>query len=1153
MLKSLLHPVVPEKKKLVHWGNLHGAALGFAIAECSVTYDGLLLVIVDDPRQLHLLEQEVRFFLNKEAKDIPVAEFPGWECLPYDVFSPHQGLISERLRLLAKLPDMHRGVLLTSSENLVQRLPPIPYVLAHSFSIHVGDPFSLSAFRTNLTNAHYHAVSQVLSPGEYSVRGGIIDIFPTGSESPIRIELFDDEVDTIRFFDPDTQRSTEKTDRTEILPAREFPMTDEGRQTFRQAFRRIFAGDPRQQVVYKEVSDGNVTPGTEFFFPLFFHTTATLFDYLPGSCMCIHAHSLSDHIESHWAEICDRQETANHNPRRQTLPPEMLYLNPTELDACLQAYPRIIYHPTEVMDTDWQSPSQPCKELPVNPKLASPYRLFLDLLKTSEDRILIAVETPGRREAMEGMLRMNDIGFFSCHDFRAFMDDGRSPFLCVTDLERGLNLPGHGIQIITENQLYGERVYQRRRRSRGRNQDPATIFRSLSELVEGNPVVHEEHGVGRYRGLKTLEVAGEATEFLLIEYQNQDRLYVPVISLHLISRYVGGDPDTAPLHQLGSNKWEKIKKKAQEKAYDVATELLEVEALRQARKGHAMEWDQESYTTFTSRFPFEETPDQAQAIEEVIGDMVSPEPMDRLVCGDVGFGKTEVALRAAYIAVQNQKQVAILVPTTLLAQQHYQTFLDRYADLPITVGLLSRFRTAKDLKQVVDSMKSGTADIVIGTHILLQEKITFQDLGLLIIDEEHRFGVRQKEKIKQLRSQVDILTLTATPIPRTLNIALSSLRKISIIATPPVSRLSIKTFVREWSLGLIREACLREIRRGGQVYFVHNQVRTMHRIINELRDLLPEAEIHFGHGQMGETQLERIMQDFYHQRFNILVASAIIESGIDIPSANTIIINRADRFGLAQLHQLRGRVGRSHHQAYAYLLVPDMQYISGDARKRLDAISMMDDLGAGFALASHDLEIRGAGELLGESQSGSMNDVGFTLYSEYLRQAVSDIRNHSTPNSLGSPPLYSVIELHVPALLPESYLGSAHIRLVLYKRIASALSLPELEELQIEVIDRFGLLPVSGKNLFRLTAMRLQAERIGIRKLDVSEEGGSIEFQEQPNVDPSRILSLVRENPNQFQLSGPYGLCLKGELADPETRMNLCEKILDTLAPDSNS
>jgi len=1001
MLNPLLQPLLPSGNRPVVWSNLHGAALGLAISETIRTYNGLLLVVMENPRQLQILETEIRFFLNQISdtgqsetsnteernetlkSDFEILHFPSWECLPYDVFSPHQDITSDRLRLLSGLQQNRRGVLLTTAENLGQKLPPVDYVLGHSFYIQEGERIDLDELRERLSSANYVSVSQVLSPGEFAVRGGLIDIFPSGAESPFRLDLFDDEVESIRLFDPDTQRSSGKTRKIELLPAREFPMNEDGIKRFRQAFRKVFEGDPRKQTVYNEVSSGNTPAGTEFFFPLFFENTATLFEYLPEDTLILNEQSFTELSRARWAEINDRYTNANYDSNRKVLPPESLYLNPDQLLAELAQYQKITHSPGNNQTADWVASTKPGRQLPVNPKEESPYELFLKHIENSKNKVLIVTETAGRREAMEAMLINHDQIAVTCERFSDFLAQDESPAISVAALERGLHIPDLGIEIITESQLYGEKVFQRRRRTQ-QAQDPASMIRSLAELSEGDPVVHIEHGVGRYVGLQNLDIYGEETEFLVISYQDNDKLFVPILSLNQISRYVGGAPETAPLHKLGSEQWQKAKKKAREKAYDVAAELLEIEALRNARTGQAMPVDEEDYRLFTSRFPFEETVDQDRAISEVLADLSSVEPMDRLVCGDVGFGKTEVALRAAYVAVQNKKQVAMLVPTTLLANQHFQSFADRFADMAVSVELLSRFRSKKESEAVIAAMKVGQPDIVIGTHKLLQDDISFRDLGLLIIDEEQRFGVRQKEKIKRLRSQVDILTLTATPIPRTLNLAMSGLRAISIIATPPSSRLSIKTFVRDWNKGLIREACLREIRRGGQVYFLHNNVRTIEQTVDELKELIPEAEINFGHGQMAELQLERVMQDFYHQRFNILVCSTIIESGIDIPSANTIIINRADKFGLAQLHQLRGRVGRSHHQAYAYLLVPEMKLITSDAKKRLTAIDSMEDLGAGFALASHDLEIRGAGELLGETQSGSIDDVGFSLYSEYL-------------------------------------------------------------------------------------------------------------------------------------------------------------------------
>ena len=1163
----LLKPPLPDAGQGIGWTRLHGSALALAVSEAARVHTGVMVVVLEDQRQLQVLESELGFFLDADAdadaeQNPPVLAFPGWECLPYDTFSPHQDITSQRLRILARLPAMNgsgtggRAVLLTTCANLMQRLPPVDYVLGHSFALQKHQRINLDTLRRQLANANYAAVHQVMSPGEFALRGGLVDIFPMGADAPFRLDLFDDEIETIRYFDPDTQRSNRRVDEISLLPAREFPMTEDGITQFRQGFRRHFEGDPRTQKIYTEVSAGNCPAGAEFFFPLFFEHTCALFDYLGEDALWLLPEQLGQTAKTQWAEIQDRHQNAGYDAERKVLPPEMLYLKPETLEAQLGQNRRVIHYRGHSKKANWAAASEAGKQFPVDPREESPYRHLLEHLNQTKNRVLLAVETAGRREAMEGVLSNHGIAAKNCAGFSEFVGAGLGPDsdfdiglgICVYPLERGLTLPRTGIEVIAESQLYGEKVFRRRRG--GRAQDPESVIRSLAELHEGDPVVHIDHGVGRYCGLQFLDIGGQQSEFLTLEYQNGDKLYVPVLSLNLISRFVGGSPEHAPLHRLGGEQWHKARKRAREKAYDVAAELLEMQALRNARKGRAFAVPEEEYQGFVSRFRFEETADQQRAIDEVRADLESAEPMDRLVCGDVGFGKTEVALRAAFIAVHNNCQVAILTPTTLLARQHHQTFTDRFADLSISVEMLSRFKTKKQAAELVGRMKEGYPDIIIGTHRLLQADVGFRNLGLLIIDEEHRFGVRQKEKIKQLRSQVDLLTLTATPIPRTLNITLSGLRSISLIATAPQLRLSIKTFIREWSRGLIREACLREIRRGGQVYFLYNDVRTMERFALELAELVPEAEINFGHGQMGEMQLERVMQDFYHQRFNVLVCSTIIESGLDIPSVNTIIIHRADRFGLAQLHQLRGRVGRSHHQAFAYLLIPERQLISGDAKKRLDAFELMDELGAGFALASHDLEIRGAGELLGETQSGLIDDVGFALYTEYLNAAVAAIRENRMPlaDQAGGRPAPAAIDLHLPALFPADYLANPHARLLLYKRIAGAADRHELEELQIETIDRFGLLPAPGKNLFRLTAMRLQGEQLGIRKLEIGEHGGAIEFTDHPAVDPAAILSLVRREPHRYRLAGPGTLALSGDFSDPAARLNAVEQLLDELS-----
>lgn len=1172
-LPNLLNPPCPVPAQSLGWTDLHGSALALAVAEIACTQRGILVIVLADQRQLHILESELGFFLHEglDAKSHgeaapPVFTLPSWECLPYDVFSPHQDITSQRLRILSRLPGLAHAILLVTCDNLMQRLPPLEYVVGHSFSLQKQQRINLAALREQLSNANYAAVQQVMSPGEFAFRGGLVDIFPMGSAAPFRLDLFDDEIETIRYFDADTQRSHRQVEQISLLPAREFPMTQSGIKRFRQAFRQHFAVDPRTQKIYTEISNGNIPAGAEFFFPLFFENTCTLFDYIHGDALWLVQQQLEQTAKIFWADAKDRYHNANYNQERQVLPPQRLYLKPSFLQQHLNKQRRIIHYPEKLRgdsgscDTPvlpsgsennsavWHAPSDINPQCPLDPHADIPYRHLLEHIRTSKNRLLIAVETDGRREALQGMLSNHQLTATPCASFGKFIHDPKMTLsICVYPLERGLSMPQQGVQVIAESQLYGEKVFQQRRTVKA--QDPESIIRSLAELHEGAPVVHAECGVGRYRGLQFLDIDGQPTEFLVLEYYGGDKLYVPVLSLNLISRFVGGSPEHAPLHRLGGEQWQKAKKRARTKAYDVAAELLEMEALRNARAGNAFQVPEAEYQAFVSRFSFEETTDQLRAIAEVRADLESSQPMDRLVCGDVGFGKTEVALRAAFIAVHNNCQVAILVPTTLLAQQHYQTFVDRFTGLPVSVEMLSRFKTKKQATELVSSLKQGYPDIVIGTHRLLQNDIGFKRLGLLIIDEEHRFGVRQKEKIKQLRSQVDLLTLTATPIPRTLNITMSGLRSISLITTVPQLRLSIKTFIREENHSLIREACLREIRRGGQVYFLYNDVRRIESFAEELAELVPEADINFGHGQMRELQLERVMQDFYHQRFNVLVCSTIIESGLDIPSANTIIIHRADRFGLAQLHQLRGRVGRSHHQAFAYLLIPDRRLISNDAKKRLDAFALMNELGAGFALASHDLEIRGAGELLGETQSGLIDDVGFALYSEYLNMAVAALRENRMPTLHEDTAQVhgTEIDLHIAALFPADYLASPHARLMLYKRIAGAVDERELEELNIETIDRFGLLPESGKNLFRLAALRLQAQRLGIRKMDIGAHGGCIEFTENPSVDSDALFALVQRKPHRYRIGSPTTLNLNWDLSDPTERLVESEKLLSRL------
>jgi transcription-repair coupling factor (superfamily II helicase) len=1152
---SILTPPVPtEKNNHIGWSGLKGCAESLAIVQAAKTSRYPTIIVTRDARRLTIMETELRFFAD--INDVPISVFPDWECLPYDFFSPHQDIISERLRVLASLPESGTGILLISAANLMQRLPPIDYVLGQTVDLKVGQRIDIDEFRRRLQQSAYYSVSQVAIPGEYAVRGGLVDLFPMGSELPIRIDLFDDQIDSLRQFDPENQLSTAKLDHVSLLPAREFPMHEEAIKTFRQNFRKRFDGDPMKQPVYAEISNGNTIAGIEFFFPLFFDHTDTLFSYVSKQAHWVCDHGLLDESARFHAEVVDRFENCRLDPDRRVLPPDSIYLKSGELEHQLSERPVIRLHQDESNRTlkfDTLVGENPV----VEPRSEFPYKNLVNILNTSKYRILLAVETVGRREALESVLIGHELITTAVTDWHDFLSDNNNELgIVVAGIERGTSFPELNIQVITETQLYGDKVFQRRRRS-GRNRDPETIIKSLAELQIDDPVVHENHGIGRYMGLVTLGIAGEENEFLLIRYKGTDKLYVPILSLDRVSRYLGGDTDSAPLHKLGSDVWQKAQKKARQKAYDIAAELLELAALRESRVGQSMPIPVEAYRDFRDRFPFEETPDQNQVIEEVLNDLADKKPMDRLVCGDVGFGKTEVALRAAFVAVHNKQQVAMLVPTTLLAQQHFQTFQDRFADLPIEVELISRFRSKKDVEKLVASLQNGYPDIVVGTHRLLQPDIKFKNLGLLIIDEEHRFGVRQKEQLKKLRSEVDILTLSATPIPRTLNMAMAGMRGISIIATPPVDRLSIKTFIRPFNNALIREAILRETHRGGQVYFLHNEVKSIEWMRDQLMDIVPEAKIEVGHGQMGGAELERTMRDFYHQKFNVLLCTTIVESGIDIPTANTIIINRADRFGLAQLHQLRGRVGRSHHQAFAYLLVPDASAITADAKKRLDAFESMENLGAGFTLASHDLEIRGAGELLGESQSGTIDTVGFTLFSDYLNRAVEELTRHKERAEGKEPTLQlpvraADVQFGCTALLPSDFVPDVHVRLVLYKRIAAAIDSVALRELQVEIIDRFGLLPDPAKKLFEVTGLSHRAGKLGIEKISFTGESGSLNFSNDNRVEPENIIRLIQSKPGKYRMAGAFILNVTKLGEDVEERIVACDEILRLLEVNIN-
>ena len=1145
-------PTLPARAgERLGWAGLHGSGRGLALARAAARHPGPLLVVTRDARTAQELQDEILFYQDGNATPYPVVTFPDWESLPYDRFSPHPDIISSRLLTLYQLPEMLRGIVLTTATAVLHRLGPPTYVSGHTFLLKAGELLNPEAFRTRLTQAGYRAVTQVMEPGEYAIRGGLVDVFPMGAGAPYRIDLFGENIESIHLFDPESQRSEQKLEEIRLLPAREFPLNPEAIQKFRQAFRTKFEGDPQKSSLYREVSKGSTPGGLEYFLPLFHDTTATLFDYLPASALCVVEAGLGDAASSFWKETTERYRVLRTDREFPILPPEELFIGPEAFVAGFGRYPVVELLPVDAPAGNTKTVSfatRPPPALPVNTKAESPYAALFEWLQASTGRTLMVAETAGRREVLRGLLRDHGLTPTPCESWTEFSGGTMPLGLCVAGLDRGLMLPEAGLAVITELQMYGERAAQRRRRSQA-SRDLGSVIRDLAEVHLSDPVVHDEHGVGRYRGLVILDVGDGPTEFLTLEYQGGDKLYVPVTDLARITRYTGAHPDQAPWHRLGGDAWEKARRRAREKAWDAAVELLEVQALRASRPGHAFPTRDEHYAAFAASFPFEETGDQARVIEEVLQDMETARPMDRLVCGDVGFGKTEVALRAAFLAVQGGKQVAVLVPTTLLAQQHYTNFSDRFADLPVKIEVLSRFRSAGELTQSIELMATGKIDIVIGTHRLLQDDVKFQRLGLVIIDEEHRFGVRQKERLKKLRSEVDILTLTATPVPRTLNLALAGLRDVSLIGTPPQARLAIKTFVLEWNDGQVREACLREIRRGGQVFFLHNDVSTMDRALEKLTALLPEADIRIANGQMPERELERVMLDFYHQRFNVLLCSTIIETGIDIPTANTIIIERADKFGLAQLHQLRGRVGRSHHRAYAYLLIPPRSALSGDALKRLEAIAALEDLGAGFALASHDLEIRGAGELLGDAQSGQIDEVGFAMYSDLLNRAVESLKAGRAPDL--DTPLNSgtEINLHVPALLPADYLPDVHVRLVQYKRIAGARSQNELEDLRAEIIDRFGPLADPAQRLFDITSLKLRTTPLGIRKIDAGPKGARIEFIDKPNLDPARIIALLQSAPRVYKLDGQNKLRITADMPDAASRISALRALMDALAP----
>ena len=1236
---SPLRPRLPRRSgDRIHWEGLRGSSRSLAVAAAAREFPGLTLVVAPDAASADTLRTEIAFFAGSgeaeggEGGRKPVAALtpvgaadgvgggagiaprppaprtdggsarplllPDWETLPYDALSPHQDIVSERLAALHALPEASGGTLVTTVSTLMGRVAPRGFVEGNSLRLAAGDRLDLDAERRRLDLGGYRCVSQVMEHGEFAVRGSLLDLFPTGAERPYRIDLFDTEVDTIRRFDPESQRSLDRVESIRVLPAREFPLDPEAIGRFRAAWRVRFEGNPNACPVYRDVSEGFAPAGIEYWLPLFFDRTGTVFDYLPGSTLLIELPGAREQADAFWNDTGERYEQRRHDAERPVLTPRELFLPPDELGGALAAYPRITVRdePDEARADageggagaghagadplpDTAAPSPPpaplpdppgerrappptvdvraaargraefgtanAPALPADPRASDPFALLKQFLGRFPGRVLLLVESPGRMETLMETLGRHRLRPDRVAGWSDFLADPAGPRfgVALSEVERGAVLDDPPVALLPEALLFGRRAAARRRRARAR--DAESVIRDLTELAPGDPVVHERHGVGRYRGLITLTAAGITGEFLNLEYADGDQLYVPVLSLHLVSRYAGAE--RPPLHKLGSQQWQKARKAAAERVRDVAAELLEIQARRAARTGNEIAFDDGQYAAFAAGFPFEETPDQATAIEATLADLRSGRPMDRLVCGDVGFGKTEVAMRAAFAAAMEGWQVAVLVPTTLLAQQHYQTFTDRFAEWPLRIEQLSRFRSRRHREETTRGLREGRTDVVIGTHRLLQDDVGFKRLGLVIVDEEHRFGVRQKERLKALRAEVDVLTLTATPIPRTLNMALSSLRDLSLIATPPERRLSIRTFVGQWRPEVIRESVLREIRRGGQVYFVHNRVEDIEEIADKVEAIVPEAEVRVAHGQMRERDLEQAMLDFYHRRFNVLVCTTIIETGIDVPTANTIIINRADRFGLAQLHQLRGRVGRSHQRAYAYLFAPDRRSMTPDAVKRLDAIESLDDLGIGFSLAMHDLEIRGAGELLGEDQSGQIEAIGYSLYTEMLERAVADLRAGRDP-ALDRPLDHGTeVDLHTPALIPDDYLPDVHARLILYKRIAGERSEDGLRELEVEMIDRFGPLPDQAKTLLRITARKLRAAPLGIRKVDLGAGGGRVTFGEAPSVDPARIVALLQSHPRRFGLDGETRIRVRWELPDLEARLGAIDHIVAAL------
>ncbi len=1128
------------------------------LAEREKAAGRITAIVTSDATDAQRLLEEISFF----APDLRCALFPDWETLPYDSFSPHQDLISERLATLWRISQRDKAqgvdVVLVPATTALYRLAPPRFLAAYTFEFKAKQKLDETKLKAQLTLAGYSHVTQVVSPGEYAVRGGLIDLFPMGSQVPFRVDLFDNEIDSIRTFDPDSQRSLYPVPEVRLLPGREFPMDEPARAKFRSRWRELLEGDPTKSRIYKDMGAGVATAGIEYYLPLFFEDTATVFDYLGEAATVVLHGDLEASFARFWQDTKDRYRIVQTDPERPALPPEALFLSSEQFYAQSNRYAQLALRPAAA-DAQEATAFAELAPMPMvaaqrgadDPLLA--LKAHIEQAKGQGQRVLVLAESTGRQSSLLDFLHASHLSPPAFDTLEEFLASDEALGIATSQLNTGFRWLERGIDLVTETELFATGPSTRRRKKQEQVSDVEALIKDLSELKVGDPVVHASHGIGRYLGLVNMDLGqvdaqGEPAkqEFLQLEYADKATLYVPVSQLQLISRYTGVSAEEAPLHRLGSGQWEKAKRKAAEQVRDAAAELLNIYARRALREGHAFRYSAQDYETFANDFGFEETADQRAAIHAVIQDMISPRPMDRLVCGDVGFGKTEVALRAAFIAITGGKQVAILAPTTLLAEQHYQTLVDRFSKWPVKVAEISRFRSGKEVNASLKGVADGTIDIVVGTHKLLSADTHFKDLGLLIIDEEHRFGVRHKEAMKAMRAEVDVLTLTATPIPRTMGMALEGLRDLSVIATAPQRRLAIKTFVRSEGHGVIREAVLRELKRGGQIYFLHNEVETIENRRAKLEELLPEARIAVAHGQMPERQLEAVMRDFVAQRYNLLLCSTIIETGIDVPTANTIVISRADKFGLAQLHQLRGRVGRSHHQAYAYLMVPDLEGLTKQASQRLDAIQQMEELGSGFYLAMHDLEIRGAGEVLGENQSGNMLEVGFQLYNEMLAEAVRCLKAGIEPDLLNPLNAATEINLHSPALLPDDYCGDVHLRLSFYKKLATANNGDQIDRLTEEIVDRFGKLPPQGQTLIDVHRLRVLAKPYGVAKVDAAPGLISISFKKDAPIEPLRIIELIQKN-KHIKLAGNDKLRIERALPEPKARAQMVRDVLRSL------